>query len=272
MGKMSDALERYRSEKAIKTNMLPFRTPEKSVKKKPESPFFREMAIQKGLDPKLIVLSAPGSFEAEKFKILKVQVLFPKGGKRPRTIMVTSAFPGEGKTFVSANLAVSLSQGIGEYTLLIDCDLRRPKLHNMLGYSNSKGLHEYLMGKAKLDDLVIPTQIEKLSLLTAGKPSDHPSEMMSSVKMKELFEKARERHKDRFVIIDAPPSQFLAEAGVLANHVDGIIFVIMAGQSPREDIQKSITDLGKDKILGVVFNGYSRSYRHFQKYYEGYYK
>ena len=186
--------------------------------------------------------------------------------------MITSSFPSEGKTFVAANLAVSIAQSIDEHVLLMDCDLRRPKLHNILGHSNTEGLNEYLTGKKELPDLLIRTRFEKLSLLSAGTPSPNPSELLLSTRMKEFFKQVKGRDQDRFIIIDAPPTQITAEATVLSNYTEGIIFVVMAGKSPRATIQRNIEDLGKTKIMGIVFNGYSQSYKLYDKYYKKYYK
>ena len=262
MGKIYAALERHKKEKSIKTESLPIGEP----------PLAHELLVQNGFSPKLLVLSAPESLETENFKTLRSQILFPSNGERPRTIMVTSAFPGEGKTFVSANLAVSLALGIDEYVLLVDCDLRSPNLHEMLGYSNTEGLHEYLTGRRNLPDLIIRTRIEKLSLLTAGSSPSNPAELLASTMMKEFLEEVRGRYQDRFIIIDANPTQVTAEANVLANYVDGIIVVVMAQKSPRETIQRSIEDLGKKNILGIVFNGYNKAHKSYHKYYKKYYK
>lgn len=264
MGKMSDALERHKKERSIQVKRLPIRRP-----KTPSPP---ELIVQKGIEPGLVVYSEPESLDAEYFKHLRAQILFSRDGKRPRTIMVTSALPSEGKTFVSANLAVSLSQGINEHALLVDCDLRRPGLHSIFGYSNKEGLHEYLAEKKQLPELLIRTRVEKLSLLTSGSPAPNPVELLSSTRMKDFLEEIRGRYQDRYIIIDAPPSQIATETEVLANHVEGIIFVIMARQSPREAIQRNIENLGKEKILGIVFNGYSPSDRFSNKYYQKYYK
>jgi protein-tyrosine kinase len=262
MGKISDALERHKKEKLIRTEKLPGGEP----------PLPHELIVQNGFSPKLLALSAPESLDAENFKTLRSQILFPKNGERPRTIMVTSAFPGEGKTFVSANLAVSLALGIDEYVLLVDCDLRKPNLHNMLGYTNTEGLYEYLVSRRGLPDLIVRTRIGKLSLLTAGTSSANAAELLASAMMKGFLEEVKGRYQDRFIIIDTTPSQGATEANVLANHVDGIIFVVMARKSPREPIQRSIESLGKKKILGIVFNGYSQNYKSYRKYYERYYK
>jgi protein-tyrosine kinase len=269
MGKISNALERHKKEKVIEVKRLPIEGREDLTKKRPESPLTSEWMIQNGFSPKVVVLSAPDSLDAENFKILRAQILFPKDGKRPRIIMVTSAFPGEGKTFVAVNLAVSLALGINEHVLLLDCDLRRPEVHNVLGYSNTEGLHEFLTGKRQLPELLIRTKIEKLSFLAAGSPSARPSEWLSSTMMREFLEEVSARYDDRFIIIDSPPIQVTSEANVLANYVDGIVFVVMAQRSPKEAIRRNVENLGK-KILGIVFNGYAtdeRSYHKYGKYY-----
>jgi protein-tyrosine kinase len=271
MGKISDALERYTKEKSIKANRLPTEKPETRLKTKPESTFSSELIQQGGFDPKLVTCSAPDSLDAENFKILRTQIHFPKNGIKPRTIMITSTLPGEGKTFVACNLAASIALGINEYVLLIDCDFRHPQMHAMLGISNEEGLYEYLSGKKKLGDLLIHTKVEKLSLLTAGNAAPNPSELLASTMMKEFLEEVKERYQDRYVIIDAPPSQVVTDTSILANYVDGIIFVIKSQKSPRQTVQKSIESL-KNKILGIVFNGYSESDKQYGKYYKKYYR
>ena len=271
MGKISDALEKYKREKSIKPADYLINTAEKFVRSESGSPVCDFFDSQK-YSPKLVTLSVPDSVDAESFKTLRTQILFAKDRDRPRALMVTSTFPGEGKTFVAANLAVSIAMGIDEYVLLIDGDLRRPRLHEMLGYTNCDGLHEYLTGKNQLPDLIIRTEIEKLSILPAGRMPPNPTELLSSTRMKEFLEEVRERYQDRFIIVDSTPMQFTAEASILANYVDGVILVIMAQKSPRKAIQEAIKSLGKDKVLGLVFNGYSKAYDHYGRYYSKYYR
>ena len=163
------------------------------------------------------------------------------------------------------------AQGIQEHVLLVDCDLRKPSLNKMLGYSNAEGLFEYLTGKRELPDLIINTRIEKLSLLVAGRSFSHPGDLLASKKMKQFLQEVKGRYGDRFVILDSTPTQITAETSVLANYVDKVIFVVMAQKSPREIIQRSIENLGKKKVLGIVFNGYSQSRKPYYKYYKRYY-
>ena len=272
MGKISDALERQKKDKSLKTERMPIGRPDDFSKREEESSPVKKTLIPDNYDPKLVVVTAPDSFEAENFKMLRAQIMFARDRKRPRTIMITSAMPGDGKTFVAANLGVSIALGIDEYVLLVDCDLRRPDLHRMLGLSNAEGLREYLSGKKNLSQLLVRTSIEKLSLLPAGSPPHNPSELLASAAMKSFLEEIRNRYEDRFIIIDTAPSQVLTEANILANFVDGIIFVVMNQKTPREMIQKATENLGKDKILGIVYNGYIQTYKSYGKYYKEYYK
>jgi len=234
------------------------------------SPLGKEGGAQGDLS-KLVACSEPDSIEAEHFRTLRAQILFPKNGKGERVIMVTSVFPGEGKTFVAANLGASLAQGINEHVLLVDCDLRHPELHEMLGCPNNEGLQEYLTGKKGLPDVIIRTRIDKLSLLPAGRPSQNPSELLSSAKMRALLGEVKARYHDRFIIVDAAPTHVASESSVLSNYVDGILFVVMAERTPRKAVKRSIEYLGREKILGIVFNGYDGSKKMYGKYYREYY-
>jgi capsular exopolysaccharide synthesis family protein len=184
--------------------------------------------------------------------------------------MVTSAYPDEGKTFVAVNLAASLAMGIDEYVLLLDCDMRNSRIHEMFGYTNSEGLSELLTGKEHLRDLILRTPLEKLSILPAGIAPPNPAELLSSTMMEDLLKDLKARYQNRFIIIDSTPAKGTAEASILANYVDGVILVIMAHKTPRKAIEDTIKSLGRDKILGIVFNGHTQAYKHYQKYYKKY--
>jgi protein-tyrosine kinase len=276
MGKIADALERHDKEKVVKLDDVKEAPPKRLVVEEPEVKLARQIASDlisdQDFSESLVMLSSPDSADAETFKVLRGQILFPKDRKVPRSMLVTSTFPAEGKTYVVANLAATLAMSIDEYVLAIDADLRRPRLHRMFGYSKVKGLHEYLVGNARLDELIIKSSINKLSILPAGKPPRNPTELLSSNMMVTFIEEMKERYKDRFIIIDSPPSSVTAESKFLAQHVDGIIYVVMANKTPRKDIEKAIDNLGRDKILGIVFNGYEQVRKSYYRYYDRYYK
>ena len=176
------------------------------------------------------------------------------GENHPRTILVSSALAGEGKSTVSANLAVAISQMIGEYVLLVDSDLRQPDLHNFFGVQPKPGLAEYLAEELDLADLLVKTEFEKLTLLQAGKVAANSTELLHSDKMRNLIKELKSRYSDRYIIIDSPPLLSTSEPDVLAEQVDGIVLVVRAGMTPREIVEDILSQMNPDKILGVVMN------------------
>jgi exopolysaccharide/PEP-CTERM locus tyrosine autokinase len=226
----------------------------------------------RAIDKDLVALMNPQSFEAEQFKILRTNLLFPESGKMPRSVMVTSVGPGEGKSFVAANLAVSVAQHVNWNVLLIDCDLRRPSVHRQFGFQNVAGLSDYLANGTDLQPLLLKTGIEKLTILPAGKPPDNPSELLSSERMAALLDEAATRYKDRLIILDSPPPKMTAESGALAKYVDGVLLVVKYGSTPKDAATDLIRKLGRNKILGAVINNFDAgSARYHKKYYGGEY-
>ena len=209
------------------------------------------------------------SFAAEQYKMLRSQILFPLDKVPPRTIMVTSAIPGEGKSTVASNLAVSISLGKKEHVLLIECDLRRPSIARLFGMKTVKGLSSYLMEEDELSNLLHKTQIDGLTLLVAGRKPMNPYELVASQLMVDLLEEVKNRYEDRYIILDSPPVQVAAETGVLSKFVDGIVFVVRYGKSSRKVIQETLEKIDKEKLLGVVFNGFEGKYtsEYYYKYY-----
>ena len=207
-------------------------------------------------------LVVSGSTEAsESFRVLRSRILFPDDdSKSYRTILVTSTAPREGKSFVSANLGLALAQGVDQYSLLVDCDLRRPALNKLFGLSGDRGLADYLQQDTDLASLIQKTAVEKMSILPSGRPPANPSELLGSVKMQGLVRELSERYKDRFIIFDSPPILAASEAIILSQKVDGVVLVVRHGFSSRTQVKKIIDLIGRDRIIGVVFNGYESSY------------
>ena len=222
--------------------------------------------VDYGLNERLVTVTDPQSMAAEQFKILRSRILYPRNGSIPRTIMVTSAMEEEGKSLIAANLAISIAQGIQEHVLLVDCDIRRPSQHLLFNVSGEHGLSDYLSHDTLLSSLLVKTGIEKLTLLPGGMPPANPSELLSSGKMGSFVEEVKNRYNDRFVIFDCTPAQITAEVSVLAKSVDGILMVVRRGKTERDVIERSVSVLGKDKIIGVAFNGFS----HFSREYDYY--
>ena len=202
----------------------------------------------------LVSITKPQSYEAEQFKMLRNNILFPAEGLAPQTILVTSCLPGEGKSFVSANLAVSIAMNVNKHVLLIDSDLRKPGLHRVYGFGDVPGLSNYLTDHRSLDSLLLKTSVEKLTLLPGGPIPPNPSELASSEQMSTLLEEVKHRYHDRLVVIDSPPPILAAETSFLAREVDGILIVVNHGKTPREDIEDLMDAVGSNKIIGVVIN------------------
>jgi len=231
------------------------------------------------IDENMVTLLKPQSFEAEQFKILRTNLLFPSSGKSPRTIMVTSAMPDEGKSVISANLAISIAQSIQEYVLLIDCDIRRPSIHTQFGFGDVPGLSEHLSKGIPVSSLLLKTKVNKLSILPGGTLPHNPSELVSSQQMSKLLQEVKYRYSDRFIVLDSPPPKLTAESSALSRQVDGILLVIEYGRTPREMVSDLINTIGKEKILGVVFNKLDMrfanyyglgKYKTYSKYYQEY--
>jgi protein-tyrosine kinase len=205
-------------------------------------------------EQQLVSYYQPKSLGAEQFRKLRTYLLQLNVQNPPRAIMVTSATSGEGKTFVSANLAAGLARDLHAHALLVDCDLRVPLLANLFGFSNGLGLADYLRDSRKIADLLLKTAIEKLSVLPGGNVPENPTELIGSKKMEDLVLELKSRYNDRYVIFDSTPLLATSESEVLSKLVDGIIIVVKAGVTPRETVKQAISSLEKEKILGFVLN------------------
>lgn len=203
---------------------------------------------------KLISLFQRGSLAAEQFRKLRTHLFRSKFPDPPKTILVTSAMSGEGKTFVAMNLAVGIAYDLHAHALLVDCDLRKPALAHLFGLQNGEGLSDYLKGDRKISDLLMRTEVEKLSILPSGTIQDNPAELIGSKKMEALVHELKSRYSDRYVIFDSTPLLATSESEVLSKLVDGIILVIRAGTTAREIVKQAISSIDKGKILGSVLN------------------
>ena len=194
----------------------------------------------------------------EVFKILRSRILHPLDDTTAiKTIMVTSAVPREGKSFVTANLGISLALGMDQHSLLVDCDLRRPSLANLFGMAENVGLVDHLRDKVQLSELIDQTGVEKLTVLASGIPPPNPAELLSSSRMRALVEELSCRYDDRIILFDTPPVLVAAETSVLAGLVDCVILVVRQGVSSKVEIQKAIDKIGKERIIGIVFNDHT---------------
>jgi len=188
----------------------------------------------------------------EAFRNLGTSVMLEAAGRTEplRTLLITSSQPGEGKTTVSVNLAITLAQQ-GQRVLLIDADMRRPCVHRALGFRNIRGLSGYLRGVTEWAPCVLPGLVPGLDILPAGQPPTNPVALLSTSRMKTLMSRALEEYDH--VIVDSPALMLnLADARILAGMVDGTILVIRSGLTPRDFVRRVRGQLGN--LVGAVLN------------------
>ncbi|MFZ0134014.1 MAG: polysaccharide biosynthesis tyrosine autokinase [Desulfobacterales bacterium] len=215
----------------------------------------------------LVALLKPRSYEAEQFKILRTNLLFPETGKPARSILITSAAPGDGKSFVSSNLAVSLALDHDRKVLLIDADVRRSAIHRIFGLNGSeKGICDFLTDRMPLASLLVKTSLNNLFILPAGQLTHAPDQLQSLERLPRLFDELAASFGDFYIVIDSPPPKLAAETGVLARLVDRIVIVMKAGVTKKEYVEETIELVDKGKIAGIVFNWHENRMSNYRKY------
>jgi polysaccharide biosynthesis transport protein len=207
---------------------------------------------------------------AEAYRSLRTSVLLAAAGRPPKTILVTSSQPGEGKTTTIVNTAICLSQ-LGAKVLLVDADMRRPRVHKAFGIKNRRGLSTYLSSEARLRDLIQTTSIPNLSVLPSGLVPPNSADLVSSEKMRYMLHKLS-AHYDH-ILIDTPPVHSVTDPIILSRQVDGVILVVHGGKSTREMVRharQELINVGA-KIFGVVLNNVNVQQDGYEYYYHRYY-
>ncbi len=191
---------------------------------------------------------------ADRLKMLRTQILNTMSDQGRTSIIVTSANPGEGKTLTAINLAISFSHQMNKTVLLVDGDIRKPTIHKYLGLQDGPGLSDYLIGKAEIADVLINPGMDRIVILPGGRPLFNSAELIDSPRMKTLLKEIKGRYQERFIIFDTAPVLTSADPLVFANFIDGILFVVEAEKTKREELKRAL-DLMRDKpIIGMVFN------------------
>lgn len=234
----------------------------------------REAAPQSASGPRVELLSyiQPKSQISEAFRALRTSLLLSQADHPPQVILVTSALPREGKTTAAVNLAVTLAQ-LGDRTLLMDSDLRKPGIRRALNLTIGKevGLSSYLAGVSTLDEVTIPhPTINNLVALTTGPVPPSPADLLSSHRMREAIVELR--HRFKFIVIDSPPVMAATDPVILSALTDGVLLVVRSGETPKEAFTRTRDLLAavKCRLLGVVLNAvdssapdYYYSYRYY---------
>ncbi|MFP3792176.1 tyrosine-protein kinase PtkA [Bacillus subtilis] len=216
------------------------------------------MALRKSRDSRMrrnvIAMTEPKSLNSEQYRTIRTNIEFASVDRQMKSVMITSACPGEGKSTTAANLAVVFAQQ-GKKVLLIDADLRKPTVHTAFFLENMVGLTSVLLKKSSMEQAVQASNEKHLDVLTSGPIPPNPAELLSSKWMKELAYEACAAYD--MVIFDTPPILAVADAQILGNVADGSVLVISSGKTEKEQAAKAKEALEtcKSKLLGAIING-----------------
>ena len=221
-------------------------------------------------DSHLIDTSKPHEAPAEEFRTLRTRLNHLQTLQPIHTIVITSPSPAEGKSFAAVNLALAESQLEGNPTLLIDCDFRRPIVHNLFQIERSPGLTDYLTGKAKLEDCVRRIGASNLYILPAGDAVVNPLELLNLREMKSLLDQLPQIFN--WVVLDSPPLLFAADANLLSTLCSGTVLVVRIGTTTIDSVTRAMSSLCENNVLGIIVNGARRGelyskYTYYHSYY-----
>lgn len=222
------------------------------------------------MNPKLFVQADPKSPVSEIFRALRTNITFASFDREIKTILLTSAGPNEGKSTVSANLAITLSRA-GSRVLLMEGDLRNPTVHRIMGIQSSSGLTNMLLGKEDYRQFVNHSEIKNLDIITSGPKPPNPAELLGSARMKSLLDELKKDYD--YILIDAPPVVVVTDAALLASICDGSILVISSGEAVIDGAVKARDLLlnVKANIIGTILNKCkdTKLNNYYYKYYYG---
>lgn len=229
-------------------------------------------AIEKSRSELLIYADSRSSL-SEAYRQLRTSILLSSAGHAPKSLLVTSSLPSEGKTTIATNTTISLAQ-TGARVLIIDADMRRPRVHSVFGVKNGEGLSSVLsseMTEAEILATIKTDERTNVSVLTSGPIPPNPAELVGSEQMTKLL-RLFQKHFDH-VVVDSPPITSFTDGVLIASIVDGVILVVHSGQSSRQVVRRArqlIQDVGA-KIFGVVLNNVNLSSQDNYYYYQSYY-
>ncbi|MCW9098519.1 MAG: polysaccharide biosynthesis tyrosine autokinase [Ignavibacteriaceae bacterium] len=220
-------------------------------------------------DLEFVVQKRPDSIPSEAFRALRTRIQFSRVNTESlKTILITSSAPQEGKTTIAVNLAGSFAHS-KKKVLLIDCDLRKPAVHKLFGRERIPGLIDYLTGNAKLDEVLIQSEVANLSYITSGTIPPNPAEMLDSQEMRAFLKKMRDDYD--LIILDSPPIIAVTDSEILTSMVDGTLLVVSASNTEIEMMERSVELIRREntQFLGTVLNNFSykAGYGSYYKYY-----
>jgi receptor protein-tyrosine kinase len=221
-------------------------------------------------DAHLLDVNKPHEAPAEEFRSLRTRLNHLQTLQPIHTLVVTSPSPAEGKSFAAVNLAVAESQLEGNATLLIDCDFRRPIVHNLFQFERTPGLTDYLLGKAQIEDCIRRIAGTNLYVLPAGEAVINPLELLNLREMKHLLDALPRLFN--WVILDSPPLLFAADANLLSTLCSGTVLVVRIGTTTIDSVTRAMQSLCENNVLGIIVNGARRGelyskYTYYHSYY-----
>ncbi|MDP2107161.1 MAG: polysaccharide biosynthesis tyrosine autokinase, partial [Desulfobulbaceae bacterium] len=224
---------------------------------------------EKNIDINTALRDESRSLIAESYRSIRSQVLLSSAGNPPKCILVTSGMPQEGKTTTALNLARILSQSESS-VLLVDCDMRKPRIHKVFGLSNKFGLSNYLTSTGQAAPIQKAAD-EKLDIIPSGPVPPNPSELLASTNMRQLLEEMSVRYD--FIIIDSPPVMSVTDSQILSRLVDGTIIVTKGGDTTWDELKRAVRLFAdvKAHMLGIVLNAVKIKDSNDAYYYQGYY-
>jgi len=240
------------------TSIREKKSPEAKKKAKPDGFSATSIAYQKddsGIDARIVTYHSPKTPISEQYRMIRTNLQRVNPENPPRLIALTSSLHREGKTTTSVNLAVALAHDLNKNILLIDCDLRKPNVHNLLGLRMEGGTSDVLTRRVELDAVFKKTRAENLTVITSGKIPSNPSELLGSHQMRNLLIELKNRFD--YVIVDTPPVLAITDTGILGTLVDGVVVVVQTWRTQREALDKTRSFLSNAhaNILGYILTG-----------------
>ncbi len=202
----------------------------------------------------------------EEFRTLRSRLYHLRGKNPLKKLLITSALPQDGKSFTAANLAQVMVRQHGRRALLIDADLRGPRLHQMLGTTSSPGLSDYLQGQNDEFSIMQRGPLENLFFIPSGSAIKDPSELVGNGRLQSLLQRLEPLFD--WIILDSPPAVTVSDASVLSKACDGVLMVVRSNVTPADAAQKALQEFPEESLVGVVLNGTSGNQSQYARYYE----
>lgn len=232
----------------------------------------RQVTFSPSAESHLIDLQNPNESPAEEFRSLRTRLNHMQSLQPIHTVVITSPSPAEGKSFAAVNFGIAEAQLEGNRTLIVDCDFRRPIVHNLFGIDRGPGMTDYLQGKAALEDCMVRVGDSNLYLIPAGEAVVNPLELLNLREMKLLLDQLPRAFN--WVILDSPPLLFAADANLLSTMSSGVMLVVRIGTTTIDSVTRAMQSLCEDNVLGIIVNGARRGelyskYTYYHSYYYG---